>query len=250
MELKEFTIWAKEKVLKVVSSTERKSDIINAVNGIHDIKTFSLIPMKNISDSIAPSFGPSRIPVTPSEAPSVAIAEPSTSPTSILDKEPDCDALLSGNFPSIPSDRVDYITFDYKAELFLNQGFSFNNDRIINGLQDVASNVVSAGAAGCYDVDSGDRARFLYAIENQFIRRVGSSNYRVYYGHFTMLEEVEGGKRKEEESKKRTYSFFVTLLPFTLYLCMKRCNIHLHKYTSQRNYFFCLSLCYFFTFYI
>ena len=155
---------------------------------------------------------------TPSEAPIVATAEPSTSPTSIFDRVSDCGALLNGNFPSIPSDRVDYITFDYKAEILLEEGYSLNDDdHIINELQDVASNVVSAGTAGCYDDDSNDEGvRLLRKVENQFVRRVVSdgsnSSNKIFSTIFALIQEVEGGKRKDKESKEKTHSFYLSFL--------------------------------------
>ena len=164
------------------------------------------------SPTKSPTASPTTSPTdttSPSIQPSSQPTAPTPSPTSIIDKEPDCNALENGIYPNIPSNLIQTITFDYNAEIYIDAGVSFDTT-IQSNLQSSASSIISATIAGCYNDDENVvRQRMLKEHENDknipqlFLRRktedVNENNddddeYKVHYVTFSDLKENKGQK--------------------------------------------------------
>lgn len=105
--------------------------------------------------------------------------QPSNFPTSVIEKEPDCDALRDGIFPLIDEDLSQSIGFQYDFEIFLDTEFNFTD--VESELQGALSNEVSANAAGC-----GEKENRRHLHERKL------EDLKIYYVDFDQL--VQSGE--------------------------------------------------------
>ena len=178
---------------KVVSSMSSSTTCSKMEEKVNDYKVSSIFcaAYQRIADeqcgctnappSQIPTGSPSSSPISPSMVPSTTpttkAPQPSFSPTSLLEKAPDCDAMVNGEFPDIPENVADFKLFDYTAELILEDGFLIGED-MKTQFETISSRIVSADAAGCYD----DNERYL--MEQTKLKRVLNLN-KVHYVIFT-----------------------------------------------------------------
>lgn len=113
-------------------------------------------------------------------------------PSSIIDKEPNCDDLLSGRYPIIPTDNdnVLYKFFDYNAEVFLNSDTNVLDEKMMKGLEQRASQIVSATAAGCYNNRPRNNRRLYDDATTNDLYHDGR---KVHYVKFTMMDDTPEG---------------------------------------------------------
>mmetsp|Transcript_27327 Transcript_27327/g.31242 ORF Transcript_27327/g.31242 Transcript_27327/m.31242 type:complete len:545 (-) Transcript_27327:49-1683(-) len=75
---------------------------------------------------------------------------PTQSPTIFQqDQGPDCQALMAGNYRFFSSFMVKTVVLNYNMDVILKNNFVL--DDVVDEFEDVASRIVSAGAAGCFD---------------------------------------------------------------------------------------------------
>ena len=75
-----------------------------------------------------------------------------SSPTSLVDKKPNCQDLIGGIYP-FPESYAESLEIKYHAELMVDKEYAQEtlHKEAIEKFEDSASRVVSAGAAGCYN---------------------------------------------------------------------------------------------------
>ena len=126
------------------------------------------------SPTSLPTTSPTSLPTdttSPTTFPTSLPTAPTPSPSSIIDKEPDCNALENGIYPNIPSNLVSTINFDYTAEIFIDVGVSFDTNDIQSNLQSSASSIISATIVGCDSNDDDDVGDDLFIVGGDGRRR-------------------------------------------------------------------------------
>ena len=111
------------------------------------------------------------------------------SPTSIVERKPNCQNLIRGIYP-FPKSYADSLEIRYHAELILrNDIIQLEND-VVQKFEDAASRLVSAGAAGCYN------RRRLGRSQTEFLRKMEADDHMIHFVKFFDLEERIQGSSK------------------------------------------------------
>jgi len=121
--------------------------------------------------------------------------------TTIIQRQPDCQALMAGNYPDLSSllsssspmvkSKVKTAVLDYNIDLTLIETIMFGD--VANDFEDAASRIVSASAAGCNDM-----TRFLLLNQDEEmkvkknLRKILSTDNKVHYVKFEGLTIRDG----------------------------------------------------------
>lgn len=108
------------------------------------------------------------------------------SPTSIVDRKPNCQNLIGGIYP-FPESYAESVEIRYNAELMLRNDITQLESDIVEKFEDAASRLVSAGAAGCYN------RRRLGHSQTKFLRKMEADDHMIHFVKFFDLEERNQG---------------------------------------------------------
>ncbi len=163
--------------------------------------------------------------------------EITNSPTSLIDKKPNCQDLISGIYPFDES-YANSLEIQYRAELMIDNQYNIYSQEnedvvldkdIIKKFEDAASRLVSAGAAGCFDRRRRQLGR-TYQIRS-LLRTMEADDNKIHYvKFFDLVERSEGKKsRNVNVSISSMRNMYIHIF---IYVFLTHCYLLLYHFIS------------------